>query len=304
MELRHLKMIREVARQGNLTKAAACLYLSQSALSHQLKEIEDFFNTQIFIRQKKQMLLTQTGKIILEASERIVSELEQTTKQVQFLTEKNAGEIRISTECYTSYHWLSGFLTEFKHIYPKVDIQINPEATYNSVNSLLENKIDIGIVEDNFNPRLAYTSLFRDEFMAIVPNDHPWAKLKWVSEEKFIDENYIMYNIPNEVSTVFAKLFPAKGPKKVYKISLTEAIIQMVKAGMGVAVLPHWVVSPHIRSGELSAISITRSGIKRTWYAAVLKNRVLPPYMNAFIRNLSRHLKSSEELSMRRMARA
>jgi len=304
MELRHLKMIREVARQGNLTKAASCLYLSQSALSHQLKEIEDFFNTQIFIRQKKQMLLTQTGKIILEASERIVSELEQTKKLVQYLADKNAGEIRISTECYTSYHWLSGFLTEFQLLYPKVDIQISPEATYNSVSHLLENRIDIGIVEDNLNPKLAYTPLFRDEFMAIVPNNHPWTKLKWVSEEKFLDENYIMYNIPNEVSTIYSKLFVTKGPKKVYKITLTEAIIQMVKAGLGVAVLPHWVASPHIRNGELSAISITRTGIRRTWYAAVLKNKILAPYMNAFIKNLSKHLKASEELSMRKMVRA
>jgi LysR family transcriptional regulator for metE and metH len=189
-------------------------------------------------------------------------------------------------------------------LYPKVDIQISPEATYNSVNHLLENKIDIGILEDNLNPKLAYTPLFRDEFMAIVPNHHPWTKLKWVSEEKFLDENYIMYNIPNEVSTIYAKLFGTRGPKKVYKITLTEAIIQMVKAGLGVAVLPHWVASPHIRNGELSAVSITRTGIRRTWYAAVLKNKILPPYMNAFIKNLSKHLKASEELSMRKMVRA
>src|SRR6476661_4068471 len=122
MDIRHLKMIKEVARQGNLTKAAEQLYLSQSALSHQLKDIEEFFNTQIFIRQKKQMLLTGTGKLILEASERITAEIETTKNKINYLKEKNAGEIRISTECYTSYHWLSAFLSEFSVSYPKVEI--------------------------------------------------------------------------------------------------------------------------------------------------------------------------------------
>src|SRR5438094_811927 len=113
MELRHFKMIREVAKYGNLTKASEYLYVSQSALSHQLKDIEDFFKTQIFIRQKRRMLLTNTGKIILEAGEKIINELESAKNKIHYLTEKNAGEIRISTECYTSYHWLSSFLSEF-----------------------------------------------------------------------------------------------------------------------------------------------------------------------------------------------
>src|SRR5215216_693094 len=109
MEIRHLKMIQEVAKHGNLSKAAEHLYLSQSALSHQLKEVESFFETQIFIRQKKQMLLTATGKVLLETSERILQEVETAKKRIQSLTDSDSGEICISTECYTSYPWLSGF---------------------------------------------------------------------------------------------------------------------------------------------------------------------------------------------------
>jgi LysR family transcriptional regulator for metE and metH len=107
-----------------------------------------------------------------------------------------------------------------------------------------------------------------------------------------------MYNIPQEVSTVFRFLFKKGSPKKVYKIALTEAIVHMVKAGIGVTILPHWIVSPYIESGELTAIPVTRKGLKRTWYAATLKNKNLPPYMNTFIKNLSKHLKHSEQLAM------
>ena len=298
MDLRHLKMIQEVARQGNLTKAAETIYLSQSALSHQLKDVEAFFNTQIFIRQKKQMLLTNTGKIILEASESIIGEIERTKNKIKFLSEKNAGEIKISTECYTSYHWLSSFLKEYKTLYPKVEINIDTISTYNAVNALLENKIDIGIVEDNANSKLNYIPLFRDEFVAIVPGDHPWAELKWVNPEMFYTENYLMYTIPNEISTIYKLLFKTGKPQKVIKIALTEVIIQMVKAGMGVTVLPHWVVASCLESNELTAVPITKKGIKRTWYAATLKNKELPPYMYVFMRNLSKHLKHSDELAM------
>src|SRR5258706_1299967 len=253
MDLRHLKMIQEVARHGNLTKATESIYLSQSALSHQLKDVEAFFNTQIFIRQKKQMLLTNTGKIILEASENITGEIERTKNKIKFLSEKNAGEIKISTECYTSYHWLSSFLKEYKTLYPGVEINIDTISTYNSVNALLENKIDIGIVEDNANSKLNYIPLFKDEFVAIVPVDHDWAELKWIDPEMFYTENYLMYTIPNEISTIYNLLFKNGKPQKLIKIALTEVIIQMVKAGMGVTVLPHWVVASYLESNELTA---------------------------------------------------
>lgn len=298
MEIRHLRMIQEVAREGNLTKAAENLFLSQSALSHQLKFVEAYFNTQVFIRQNKQMLLTNTGKIILEAGERILEEIEVTKTRIRLLTEKDAGEIRISTECYTSYHWLSGFLAEFKTLYPKVDIIIVPDATYNSISALLENRVDIAILEDNINPKLNYTSLFKDEFVGIVAPSHPWAQLGRLEPDYFLEENYIMYNIPAELSTVFKMIFKEGKPKKVYKIALTEAIVQMVKAGLGVSILPNWIVKPYIVSGELVAIPVTRKGIKRIWYAATLKNKDIPPYMNVFIGKLAKHLKQSEELAL------
>jgi len=297
MELRHLVMIREVARFGNLTKASEQLYLSQSALSHQLKEIENYFGTQIFIRQNKQMILTHTGKMILETGDRVLRQIEETKREIFNLNNKDAGEIRLSTECYTSYHWLSGFLADFKKSYPEVEVVINPDATYQSIKHLLENNIDIAIVEDDDHPKLNYTELFKDEFFAVVPPDHEWANLKWAEPAHFYEQDYIMYNIPKEQSTIYKFLFNEKSPKKVYKITLTEAILEMVKANLGVAVLPNWIIRPYIEEGSLVPVQITRKGIKRTWYAATLKNKDLPAYMTTFIKTLSKHLKKSEELS-------
>ena len=295
MELRHLKMIQEVAQAKSLTRAAENLYLSQSALSHQLKEIEVFFGVQIFIRQKKQMLLTQAGEVVLCSSQRILKEIENTTKQIKLLKEEDQGEIRLSTECYTSYPWLSGFLRVFQTLYPKVDIQIKAEATHRALQHVLENKIDVGIFEENKNKHLVYTPLFSDEFYAMAPPGHPWSLRKWVEIEAFQKEAYIMYHIPLEESTLYSLIFKKGKPVKLYRVMLTEAILEMVKAGLGVTIQPQWVATRYLQSGELVAVKITRKGLKRTWYAGVLKNKVIPVYTQSFIQELARHMRQSEE---------
>ncbi|MFC5409261.1 LysR family transcriptional regulator [Larkinella bovis] len=291
MEIRHLQMVKEVAASGNLTKAADRLYLTQSALSHQLKEIEGFFNTQLFIRDKKQMLLTDAGAVVLEAAEKILQEVAETRAKVKCLTDKEAGEVRLCTECYTSYHWLSGFLRAYREVYPKVEVKIDIEATHFAERHLLENKIDVAILEDGQNPKLDYTPLFQDEFVVIVAPDHEWARRGWVEIDEFAGQNYVMYNIPEEESSNFRMLFKNNRPQRVYKMTLTEGILEMVKAGMGVAMLPNWVIRPYLKSGELTAVSLTEKRLLRTWYAATLKNKQLPPYTDAFVEKLACYMK-------------
>ncbi|QMW04720.1 LysR family transcriptional regulator [Spirosoma foliorum] len=295
MEIRHLQMVKEVANTGNLTRAADQLFLTQSALSHQLKEVEGYFNTQLFIRDKKQMRLTQAGTIVLQAAEKILQEVAETRAKVRTLIDEEAGEIRLCTQCYTSYHWLAGFLREFQLIYPKVDIKVELEAaTQDAVKHLLTNKIDVAITEGDDNPKFLYTPLFQDEFVAIVAPDHPWADRSWVELSEFASQSYIMYNIPDEESDNFMMIFKNCRPAKVYKITLTEAILEMVKADLGVAVMPTWVVRPYVQSGQLATVRITEKRILRTWYAATLKNKQQPLFTDAFVKQLACYMKEMD----------
>ena len=295
MEIRHLQMVKEVAVSGNLTKAADRLFLTQSALSHQLKEIERYFDTQLFIRDKKRMLLTPAGEVVVKAAEKILQEVVDTRAKVRCLTDRESGEVRLCTQCYTSYHWLAGFLRVFQELYPKVDIKVEVEAAAHYADHyLLDNKIDVAITEGNENPKFTYAPLFQDEFVAIVAPDHPWAVRCWVEPTEFAAQNYIMYNEPDEESSNFMMLFKNQRPLRVYKITLTEAILEMVKAGLGVAVLPNWVVRPYLLSGQLAAVQITEQRILRTWYAATLKTKQLPPYTIAFIEQLVSYMSELE----------
>lgn len=293
MELRHFKMLAEVAECQNLTKAGERLYLSQSALSIQLKQIEAFFNAQLFIRRQKKMILTQEGVIALEAGKKILQEIEATANRINQLTDKDSGEIRISTECYTSYPWLSNILQTFQTQHPKVEIKIITDATRFALANLLDNKIDVGIFEDNKNDQVNYHSLFSDEFFVLVSGKHAWATKKVIEPDMLKEEAYIMYHLPEEESTLYQTFFKQHPPKRLYKMMLTEGILEMVKAGVGFTIQPNWIAYPYIKSGELVPIKLTRKGIKRTWYAGVLKNKMQPAYVNTFVKMLAKNMKQS-----------
>ena len=172
-----------------------------------------------------------------------------------------------------------------------MDVKVELEAASHYADQyLLTDTIDVAITEGQENPKFDYTPLFQDEFMAIVAPTHPWATRSWVDVPEFAEQPYIMYNIPDEESDNYQMLFKNRRPPKVYKITLTEAILEMVKAGLGVAVLPNWVVKPYLESGQLAAVRITKERVLRTWYAATLKAKQLPPYTIAFVEQLSAHM--------------
>jgi LysR family transcriptional regulator for metE and metH len=302
MELRHLKMIREVAECKSLTKAAERLFLSQSALSHQLKEIEAFCGAQLFIRQKKQMLLTREGEVLLASGRRILDEVDQTLNTIRLMTDKDAGEIRISSECYTSYHWLMNLFHDFRDLYPKVSLRIDMEGTRHTLEALLEDKIDVGVFEDNKHKKVEYTPLLCDEFFVIIPTTHPWAQRSWLEVRELHKEAYIMYDIPTESSTIYRTIFKEHMPPRVYQIPLTEVMLEMVTGGFGFCILPNWVAFPYLKQKGLAAVKITRKGMKRTWYAGVLKDKVRPPYLPVFIKKLACYMKGSERQKLLKVA--
>src|SRR5689334_7083499 len=146
MNIRHFQTIKEIAEAGTLTQAGEKLFLSQPAISHQLKEAESFFDTQLFIRQNKKMLLTKAGELVLCYGDEILSNVEKLKKAIRQLNDQDSGEITVSTQCFTTYYWLAPFLKSFQKKYPRVEIKINVQASSDVVQSLVTNSLDIGIL--------------------------------------------------------------------------------------------------------------------------------------------------------------
>ncbi|MCR9287531.1 LysR family transcriptional regulator [Saprospiraceae bacterium] len=288
MEIRHLRLVKTVAETKNLTKASRQLFLSQSALSHQLREIESTYKTQVFVRAKKQMLLTQAGTRLLETANIVLQELEKTENDITKLNGEEEGLLRLSTMCYTCYHWLSPTLKKYKQKYPNVQIEILPEATYSTLEYLLNGTLDIALSSEKIDdPNLSFSPLFEDELLVVVSPNSPLAQRRRFLPKDFEGHNFIKCDIPDVHSDILNNYFKPNQvkPKKIIHLRLTEAIIEMVKAEMGISVLSKWSVQQYLDRGELAGIPLAKMD-KRTWYAVTLKNLKEPKYQTDFIETL------------------
>jgi len=297
MELRHLELMKTVDEEGSLTRAAEKLYLSQSALSHQLKELETQLDAPVFHRMNKKLVLTPVGKVVLKSAKRILKEVKKAEWEIKRQISGDTGSIRIATECYTCYHWLPRMLKGFNRDFPLVEIEIFPEATRKPVAELLKGKLDVAITSQvPNNPKLQFKELFTDELVAVVSNDHPWREKSYVTARDFKDQDLIIHSLPLESVTVFHKvLIPADiEPQKVIPIQLTEAAVEMVKAGLGVGVMARWAVKPYLNSGQVSIVPVTKKGLYRTWYAVMIMNLNMPNYIHHFIDQMAREMKNEE----------
>jgi len=293
MEIRQLKLIKAIVEEGSITKAIDKLHLTQSALSHQLREAEYHLGTRIFHRINKKMVLTKAGEKVYEMANDILSRISDTELQIKKLIYGEAGELRLSTECYTSYHWLPALMKQFHLIYPNVALTIVMEATHSPLQKLLAGQLDIAITSDPVkDDNIVYTELFQDEMVAVVPDTHSWAGKKFVVAEDFAAQHLIIHSLPMETVTVHQFLLAPAGisPKKIIVLPLTEASIEMVKAEMGIMVMAKWALQPYLRDSTLKAIKIGRNGLKRTHFAATLSNKQSPEYQQRFIEFLQKEI--------------
>jgi LysR family transcriptional regulator, regulator for metE and metH len=286
MEIRHLKLIKAIVEEGSITKAIDRLHLTQSALSYQLKEAEQQLGTAIFLRVNKKMVLTKAGEKIYETGKEILTKLEAAELEVKKMVYGEIGEIRLSTECYSSYHWLPSVIRQFQLLYPKIEIKIMMEATHYPLQKLLAGGLDIAITSDPVkDDKIKYIELFQDEMVAIVSEIHPWNKKKFVVARDFADEHLLIHSLPMETVTVHQFVLAPAGvtPKKVTALPLTEASIEMVKADMGVIVMAKWAVQPYLRNNNIRTIKIGKGGLKRKHFVAVLATKETPDYFRHFI---------------------
>ncbi|MEW6322590.1 MAG: LysR substrate-binding domain-containing protein [Acidobacteriota bacterium] len=291
LEIRHLQLVREISATGSVTRAAERLHLTQSALSHQLRDIESRLGLQLFLRAGKKMVLTPAGERVLGSARRVLDELTRAEDDLRVMTEDGKGVLRICTECNTGYHWLPPLLQAFHRKFPGIDVQIAVDATDEPIEALLEGRIDLAVVTSRVaDRRLAATALFEDELVAIVAPAHPFARRAFIEPQDFADEHLIIYKADRRDSYTFTRILTPAGvePARVSQVPLTEAILELVKAGLGVGVMARWAVEPSIRAGTVHATRITRRGVFRQWSAVTLRDRPEPRWQREFITLLSR----------------
>jgi LysR family transcriptional regulator for metE and metH len=232
------------------------------------------------------MVLTAAGQQLLQASHEILPKLQSIEKQLTS-KEANVRELRISTQCYTCYHWLPLLMKKFSGKYPEIEIDIVTEAMSAPIDFLLKDKIDLAIVSRKTDEKgVAFEKLFEDEAVLLVPENHPLAKKSYVTARDFANENLIIYKESADADYFMQHVLIPAGvtPARITRMQLTEARVELVKAGLGVTVLSRWLAKPFLQGGSpLRQIRIMKKGFFRTWYIATLSQKRNDVYVRQFI---------------------
>jgi LysR family transcriptional regulator for metE and metH len=289
--IHHFSLVSTIVQEGTLTKAAEKLHLTQSALSHQLKELEKELDIPVFYRKGKKLHLSGEGARFLKTAQKILSELTLLETDMHHFKNGETGTLKIITQCYTAYHWLPGIIKNYKKISPGIDIHIVSAATYLPLEYLVKGELDLAIIRNKLNnPVIQYEPLFEDQLFAIVSNEHPLARKRCIKITDFEGEElFFAFNDPATGSVPvienLLKLNQVK-PKHIHRIHYTDAIIELVNANLGISVLADWIVQPYLETKNIRAIKLPPEVAKRTWYAATCRQT---PAINNFLECLKLH---------------
>ncbi len=270
LETRDLRLVQAIAEAGGVTRAGRILHLSQSAVSHQLKDLETRLGLSLFDRRGRGVQMTRAGKRLLDLSREVLEPIARAEHELRSGLGATSRNLRISTECQTAYYWLPQVLGAFSAEHPDVVLRIVPEATEDPLRALADGELDLvfGFIPPK-QRQFAFTPLFDDELVAVLPPMHPLARRPFIDGSDLVNETLFLPEVSRAVRDhVRGALFPAgKRFPKVTRVPLTEVIVELVKARQGVSVLANWGVSLAAGRKEVATVRLTRRGLRRKWRA-------------------------------------
>ena len=291
IEFRHLRTIKAIHDTGGLARAADHLGMTQSALSHQIKGIEDQAGVELFVRRTKPLRLSAAGMKVLAAAEQILPQVAALEAEFEGLIAGRSGRLHIAIECHACFEWLFPVLEQFRTAWPEVDIDIRPGLSFDAMPALGREEVDLVVTSDpEEGVEAAFTPLFDYEPVFVAAASHPLAAKPAITAEDFAGQTLISYPVDRSRLDIFNLMLTPAGiePADIRQVELTAVILMLVASGRGVAVLPDWVV----RQVSYSADYITRPlrgadgtvGLTRRLFAATRPGENEQPFMSHFVR--------------------
>ena len=288
MEIKHFRLIKTIVEEGNIARSYDKLFLTQSALSHQLKDLETQLGFVIFLRSRSKWKLTEEGQELYNIGIKILNDLETGFNKIDLLRLGSTGVIKLSTECYSFYQGLPTIIQKMGLLYPDIKVDLILEATHQPISKLLSNEIDIAIVTEKIpNDALIYKEVREDEIFAILHKENPLNDLDFLEASHFSKIHLIIHSFPLETVSIFQYLLkPNKiTPFKISAIPLTEVALEMVNANMGIICMPQWALASFRISNQICIKPIGMNGLKRTHYLAIRKSDAHKKYIKEFVSN-------------------
>lgn len=286
LEIRHLRLVEAIAREGSVTRAGGLLHLSQSALSHQLRELEDRLGVALFHRLPKRMLPTSACKRILSAAARILEQLRRIEDDVQRSSDDRDGILRIASESHLAQDWLTTRLAAFMRRFPRVDVRLSVEMAGQPIQGLLEGRLDIAFVcLPAWSSRLVFEPLFKEELVVVTKRGNALSQRHYFSAQDLAGSTLILPSPVTENLLLNQVLEPAGvEPRRVWQVQTLETLVDLVRAGLGIAVMARGVARSQLKNGDLMAFQLTAGRVFQEWAAARPRLGSLEPQVEEFIR--------------------
>jgi LysR family transcriptional regulator, regulator for metE and metH len=299
-ETRDLRLLLALGDEKTLHEAARQLHVTPSALSQQLRALEQRLGGPLFRRQWRRLVPNAAGQHVIAAARSILVELARVEAEARQLIGGATGAVRLATACQQSYRWLPEVLARYAKLEPSIELTLSDDTSHDTANLLLSRKADVALFagEPQANKHLSSKRLFRDELVAVVSRCHPWAKRRRVgardfaSEQLFTDHGALARSAPLGALLVEAAVTPRK---TTFVPTIGSAALDLASANLGVVVAPLWTVAPTLSEKELAAVRIGARGLRLQWSLATRNERLERPVLTLLevIRSVSKPLASN-----------
>jgi len=289
LELRHLRTLSALRSSGSLVRAAQLLNLTQSALSHQIKLIEERYQSPLFERKSVPIAFTATGSRLLALADQVLPCVEQAERDVVRLSQGDKGQLRVALECHTCFDWLMPVMDEFRQRWPEVEIDLVSGFHSEPLELLRSGQADL-VIGSAMGPGLdgapAYTvlPLFRFEILVVLAQKHRLAGQRRLAAADFEGETLITYPVPEQrIDLIREVLHPAGIGFERRTAELTVAILQLVASRRGVAALPNWAIKNYVDYDYVLARPVGEEGLWSDLFVSVPPQLADKAYVADFV---------------------
>lgn len=274
IELKHLRTLQALAQTHSVNKAANTLCMTQSALSHQIKQLEESLEIELFKRKTFPIQWTPAGQILLQAAQQVLPQIENVQRQLLSLKQGESGRLWIGVDCHTCFEWLMPLLRPYQEQWPSVDLDIVPSFNQAPLTQLSSQQLDFVITSDPETIEdIDYTALFSYELVAVLPLKCNLLHKTFLAPEDFKELTLITYPVDKNKLSIFKDFLDPNGvtPKSLSYSELTIMMLQRVEAGRGICVLPKWLLANQAEFKHLPWRPLSEEGLWTKLYAATPK---------------------------------
>lgn len=286
MELIHFRILLALKRCGTLNAAAESLHLTQSALSHQMKNLEQRLGIVLWRKQGRTLVLTQAGHYLSEVAESVIATVESAEQHLTLLAAGKTGKLIIGIDCHACYEWFRTILQPYLQAWPDLAIEVTSRYRFNSFEAIRHYKLDAVLTSDPvFNGVLHYQSLFDFELVLIVAGQHRLAGRHFIEPSELRQETILTYPVERERLDIFRKVLQPAGIEPLAHVTVeeTDIMLQLAASRRGVCLLPEWLLADKVKHPEVVSLRFKNLPLAKTMYLATRHEDVQLEYIRWLI---------------------